>query len=125
VDGFQGTIISIGPQTDAVLDRFKLDDKLIPRLRVLTRKVRNTQWESVLRTPQWGLSYEQASSLSRAMLADLKHDSPQTIQVGIFFSTYLVANWLILNKVSMSFGLLFWISLILIAFFAASAIYVI
>jgi hypothetical protein len=75
--------------------------------------------------PQWGLSYEQASSLSQAMLADLKHASLQMVQVSIIFLSYLVTNWLILNKVSMSFGILFWISLILIAFFAASAIYVI
>jgi hypothetical protein len=86
VDGFKGTIISIGPQTDAILNWFKLDDKLIPQLCVLTHQVQNTQWESVLRMPQWGLSYEQASSLSGAMLADLKHAPPQTIQVSIFFN---------------------------------------
>jgi hypothetical protein len=92
VDGFDGAIISIGPQTDAVLDHFKLDDAIIPRLRVLTRKVRNTQWESVLRTPQWGLSYEQASSLSRAMLADLKHRTPKTVRVSFFSLDILAYN---------------------------------
>jgi hypothetical protein len=71
VDGFQGTIISIGTQTDSILDRFDLDDSLIPRLRVLTQMVRSSRWEAVLRSSQFGLSYEQASKLTDAMMKDL------------------------------------------------------
>jgi hypothetical protein len=36
MDGFQGTIFSIGTQTDSILDRFDLDDSLIPWLHILT-----------------------------------------------------------------------------------------
>jgi hypothetical protein len=108
-----------------VLDCFKLDDAIIPHLRVLTQKVRNTQWESALRMPQWGLSYEQASSLSRAMHADLKHRTPKTVQVCIFpILIFSLTTWLIWNKVSMSSGLVFCIFFMLVAFFAVGIIYI-
>lgn len=71
LDGFDGTIIAIGPRTDAVLDRFNLPDTLIPRLRVLTQNRRSSQWEATLRTDRWGLSYEQAANLASAMAEDL------------------------------------------------------
>jgi hypothetical protein len=70
-DGFHGALISIGPETDAVIDRFGLDDNLLPRLRVLTHRVRSSRWETVLRTPHWGLSYEQSANLAGAMRADI------------------------------------------------------
>lgn len=70
-DEFGGAIISIGPNTDAVFDRFQLDDTLLPKLRALTNTVRSSKWESVLRSTKWGLDYEQASKLSSAMIADI------------------------------------------------------
>jgi hypothetical protein len=73
-DGFNSAIISFGPETDSVLDRFQLSDSLLPRLRVLTMTIRSSRWEAVLRADQWGLSYEQAVNLSGALLADIKHE---------------------------------------------------
>jgi hypothetical protein len=84
-DGFQGALISIGPETDAVIDRFGLNDNLVPRLRVLTRKIRSSRWETVLRTPDWGLSYEQSANLAKAMQADICGRHSQAIQVLLRF----------------------------------------
>jgi hypothetical protein len=64
-------LISIGPNTDAVLDTFSLDDRLIPRLRILATTIRSNKWQAALRTPEWGLSFEQAMSLSNALQADV------------------------------------------------------
>lgn len=80
-DGFHGALISIGPETDAIIDRFGLDDNLVPRLRVLTRHVRSSRWETVLRTPHWGLSYEQSANLAGAMRADICGRRDQDKQV--------------------------------------------
>ena len=74
-------IISIGPETDAIIDRFGLDDSLVPHLRVLTRQVRSSRWETVLRTPKWGLSYEQSANLAGAMRADICGRQDRDIQV--------------------------------------------
>lgn len=76
-DGYQGAIISIGAQTDSVLDRFDLDDKLVPRLRVLTQTVRSSRWETVLRSRRFGLTYEQAAKLTDAMLKDIERTAAQ------------------------------------------------
>ncbi|KAI6012301.1 hypothetical protein BKA83DRAFT_16703, partial [Pisolithus microcarpus] len=65
-------LISIGPNTDAILDRFSLGDEVLPRLHVLVGTVRSSRWEVVLRAKPWNLTYEQASNLSRALLADIK-----------------------------------------------------
>ncbi|KIK11675.1 hypothetical protein PISMIDRAFT_19337 [Pisolithus microcarpus 441] len=65
-------LISIGPNTDAILDRFSLGDEVLPRLHVLVGTVRSSCWEVVLRAKPWNLTYEQASNLSRALLADIK-----------------------------------------------------
>ena len=64
-------IISIGSNTDAALDRFHLDDNLIPQLHKLMTTVRSSKWEAKLRTADWGLSYEQAVTLSNALQADI------------------------------------------------------
>jgi hypothetical protein len=64
-----------------MIDRFKLGDDLIPRLHALTCNVRSTRWEAVLRSSHWGLSYEQATNLSKAMLADISGDQTQKVQV--------------------------------------------
>ncbi|KAG1835967.1 hypothetical protein DFJ58DRAFT_735336 [Suillus subalutaceus] len=64
-------LISIGPHTDAVLDRFGLDDQVLPKLHQLIGSIRSSRWEAVLRSPKWNLTYEQASNLSRSLHSDL------------------------------------------------------
>lgn len=80
-------LISVGPNTDAVLDRFKLGDQILPKLRVLATTIHSSQWESVFRSPKWDLSYKQASLLLKALLADLQGVpvNPDVIQVSNFF----------------------------------------
>jgi hypothetical protein len=80
---FSPPLISIGPNTDAALDRFKLGDELLPKLRVLVGIVRSSRWESVLRSQKWDLNYEQASILANALLADLQGVpfSPEIVKV--------------------------------------------
>lgn len=68
---FGPPLISIGPNTDAVLDWFKIGDQTIPRLRELIATVRSSRWETVLRSPKWDFTYEQASNLMVALHADL------------------------------------------------------
>ncbi|KAG6912776.1 hypothetical protein DXG01_012236, partial [Tephrocybe rancida] len=71
-DGYGGIIISLGPRTDAIIDRYQLSDKeLIPAIRVLSRAARNSSWEMALQAANFHLSYEQARNLSRAMHGDL------------------------------------------------------
>lgn len=65
-------IVSLGPQTDAILDWLKLDDSLIPDLRDMARTIRSSRWEDMLRSPAWGLSHRQAANLSKAILADVQ-----------------------------------------------------
>ena len=65
-------LISIGPNSDAVLDRFNLGDDLLPRLHTLVRTARSSRWETVLISSPWNLTPEQALHLSRALSADLK-----------------------------------------------------
>ncbi|KAG1848570.1 hypothetical protein F4604DRAFT_1935349 [Suillus subluteus] len=69
---FSPLLISIGPNTDAALDQFKLRDELLPKLHVLVRTVQSSHWELVLRSQKWDLNYEQASILANALLADLQ-----------------------------------------------------
>lgn len=64
-------LISIGPHSDAVLDRFGLDDHILPKLHQLIGSVRSSRWEAVLQSPKWNLTYEQASNLSRALNSDV------------------------------------------------------
>jgi len=67
---FPPMLVSIGPNTDAVLDRFKMNDDVLLRLRTLISTVRSSRWEAVLRSHQWNLPYKQAANLSRALNAD-------------------------------------------------------
>ena len=85
MDGFGGTIISIGPFTDKVLKKFDLPDTLIPRLRVLTQRHKDSDWQFVLRSLEWGFTYEQVVNIAEAM----KHDITlkpgfKVIQVSLF-----------------------------------------
>lgn len=80
-------LISIGPNMDAVLNRFNLGDDILPWLHLLVSMVRSSRWEAVLRSALWSLTYEQASNLSNALLSDLKGTpGPPTTTV---FSLYL------------------------------------
>lgn len=65
-------LISIGPNTDAILDRFNLGDELLPSLHSLVSKVRRSCWEAALQSSPWNLSYKQASNLAGALIADLR-----------------------------------------------------
>lgn len=65
-------LISIGPNTDVALDRLKMGDENLPRLRSLVGSVRSSRWEAVLRSPAWDLTYDKASILADALLADLQ-----------------------------------------------------
>ena len=65
-------LISLGPHTDAVLDRFSFGDNVLPRLHILVGTVHSSRWEAILRGTPWNLTYEQASNLSSALLVDLK-----------------------------------------------------
>lgn len=72
-------LLSIGPETDNVLDRFRLSDSLIPQLRVLAQTVRSSRWESVLHSREWGLSMEQAANISTALLLDIQPHYPRVV----------------------------------------------
>jgi len=66
------SLISLGPHTDAVLDWFSFGDHVLPRLHILVGMLHCSCWEAILRGMPWNLTYEQASNLSSALLADLK-----------------------------------------------------
>ena len=65
-------LISIGPNSNAVLDRFNLGDDILPRLYTLIGSACSSRWEAVLRSSPWNLTFEQVSNLSNALLADLR-----------------------------------------------------
>lgn len=85
-------LISLGPNTDAVLDRFDLGDKLLPRLHVFVRTVRSSRWEAALRTAPWSLTFEQAANLSRALLADLQGTPVFSTTAVFIFPTWISAK---------------------------------
>lgn len=79
-------LLSLGPRTDAVLDRFNLGDELLPRLRLLVETVRDTRWEARLRQEPWNLPFEQASNLAVALSADLRGECSTIVTVFFFLS---------------------------------------
>jgi hypothetical protein len=108
-DEFRGAIVSLGPHTDIVLDRFNLNDTLVPRLRTLSTTVRSSKWEATLRSAQWGLSHDQAANLSSAMIADIKNEQFVRIKVhsyvhfcpiSTFIDRYPPAQWYIRFQMS-------------------------
>ncbi|KAG6903647.1 hypothetical protein DXG01_016043, partial [Tephrocybe rancida] len=70
-DGFNGAVISIGSATDAVLDRFHLLAKEIPKLRLLMQTERSSKWAEAMRGSEFAYSYEIASLMSEALKADV------------------------------------------------------
>lgn len=90
-------LISIGPNTDTAIDRFQLGDNLLPKLHVLVRTVSSSRWESVFRSEKWDLTYEQASVLSKALLADFQGMplNPEIVKVSNnFLWLHIHANWI-------------------------------
>jgi len=87
-------LISIGPNSDAALDRFKLKDEILPELRKLVRTVRSSRWELEFRSQAWDLTYEQAFVLSRALLADLQGVplNPVIVKVSNLLLLHICAN---------------------------------
>ena len=77
-------LISIGPNTDAVLDRFNLGDELLPSLHSLASKVRSSRWAAALRSSPWNLSYEQASNLAGTLIADLRGNDFAITPVSLY-----------------------------------------
>ncbi|KAF8128111.1 hypothetical protein EV363DRAFT_1400614 [Boletus edulis] len=65
-------LISIGPNTDAVLNCFNLRDEVLPTLHSLITRVCSSRWEVALWSSPWNLTYEQATNLAGALAADLK-----------------------------------------------------
>ena len=72
-DGFAGAIISIGPETDRVLTKWKLPDDFIPHLRVLSQTVQSSHWKDMLHTADYGLTLKQASQVSDSMICNIKY----------------------------------------------------
>ncbi|KIJ58420.1 hypothetical protein HYDPIDRAFT_34206 [Hydnomerulius pinastri MD-312] len=90
---FGPPLISIGPNTDAIFDRFKMGDEILPRLRTLIATVCSSRWEAVLRSQQWDLTYEQASNLARALAADVQGGVVIRVEkVRVFVFQILLTN---------------------------------
>ena len=86
-DGFQGAIISVGPETDQVLGYHGIDDDIIPRLRVLAQTVKSSHWKFKLRDPQYKLTTEQAVDIAEAMMNDFMR------KPGIEFQKVILENF--------------------------------
>jgi hypothetical protein len=83
-------LISIGLYTDTVLDRFGLDDQILPELHLLVSSVHSSRWEAVLQSPKWKLTYEQASNLSRVLYSDLHSNKAMLVKSTVlYFSTVI------------------------------------
>jgi hypothetical protein len=72
-------LLSIGLHTDAMLDRFGLDDKMLLKLQELIGSVHSSCWEAVLQSPKWNLTHEQVLNMSKVLHLDL--DSSQSMYV--------------------------------------------
>ena len=81
-----------GPSS-TILDRFDLDNSLIPWLHVLTQTVRSSEWEASLRGSKFMLSYEQASKLTNAMMKDPGGVQNTTAQVCLNFLLISILTW--------------------------------
>jgi hypothetical protein len=64
-------LVSIGAHSDAILDKFKLEDGILPRLHTLITHLRSSRWEKELRSPEWNIPPEQAALLAQALLLDV------------------------------------------------------
>lgn len=93
----EGFILSIGPQTDAILEHFELSDALVPRLRNLAQTVRSGRWEAALHSAEWGLSSEQAAILSDALLSDTQANdlSISLPKVSLLLSLFILHAYIL------------------------------
>lgn len=85
-------IISIGPATDQVIQRFNLDDTIITRFRYLTQTVRSSRWEDVLRSGKWGFTFEQAVKISEALQSDLEALEARVARPPVRLSAKVVSS---------------------------------
>jgi hypothetical protein len=83
-------LVSIGPHTDAIFDRFKLGDKTLPKLHTLITTIWSSRWEENLRSSKWNLNYEETSKLNFALHADLQLSSLVGFRVstGFIFDSF-------------------------------------
>jgi hypothetical protein len=95
---FGSPLISIGPHTDAMLDRFKMGDVVLLRLHELVGSVRSSRWEAVLRSSEFGLTYDEASTLTSALLMDIRGAQSMVTKAQVFFPHCLThSSWLIIG----------------------------
>lgn len=74
-------LISLGANTDAILNCFGLSDQLLLCLHKLVRTIYNIYWKVMLVAMLWNLTYKQASNLSKALLVDFQGKSfDQTVR---------------------------------------------
>jgi hypothetical protein len=83
-------LISIGPHSDAVLDRFGLDDHILPKLHQLIGSVRSSRWEAMLQSPKWNLTHEQASNLSKALNSDVHGNRAMPTDTKVFYISTVI-----------------------------------
>ncbi|KIM63446.1 hypothetical protein SCLCIDRAFT_24338 [Scleroderma citrinum Foug A] len=69
---FGPALLSLGPHSDTVVDRFKLGNEFLPKMWELVSSVRSSKWEQTLRSSPYNLTYEQALNLTHAMQADVQ-----------------------------------------------------
>lgn len=64
-------LLSIGPRTDCIMDRFNLEDNIIPHLWQMTKTCRSSRWVTTLQSESWGLEYKVARAMTDALISDL------------------------------------------------------
>ncbi|KAG6905274.1 hypothetical protein DXG01_003769 [Tephrocybe rancida] len=79
VDGPLNAIVSIGPRTDAVFDRFSFPPDEIRKIRRLVQSERSSRWEEVMRVGEFCYSFEQASTMFEALKVDLGIENSKAI----------------------------------------------
>jgi hypothetical protein len=76
-------LVSIGQKSDAVIDQFGLDDRLLPRLREMTTFHRSSRWVTLLQSEDWGLEYKVARALADALMSDLSFCTKANMKASI------------------------------------------
>lgn len=76
-------------KTDLALERLQLPDTIISRLRDIALSVRSSRW---LQGPQWGVSFEQVVTMSRAIIREV---SIEDLKVSVDFSIVIIADGLV------------------------------
>jgi hypothetical protein len=66
-----GALISIGPNTDSVLDALNISAQIIPHLRFLVRFTSSRRWVTELQKHGWSLSPDEAAQIAHALIMDL------------------------------------------------------